>query len=67
MDKRRVCEGCRGPVTRLDTVNEALDLYDLYSIDIREVRRKLTKYYANSEFYGRLLKAIEEVSKISSL
>jgi len=61
MDMLRVCEGCRGPVTRSDAVREALHLYDIYGIDTEEVRRKLSKYYANSEFYDRLLKTVEEV------
>jgi len=61
MQMLRVCEGCRGPVTRLDIVKEALRLYDVYGIAVEEVRRKLGKYYANSEFYTRLLSAVEEV------
>jgi hypothetical protein len=62
MFEGRLCEGCRGPVTRPDVVKEALRLYDVHGISVDEVRRKLTKYYSSSPDYDRLIKTIGEVS-----
>ena len=58
MYERRVCEGCRGPVTRSDVIEEAVKLYMRYGINLDRVLAKLGKYYSSSPQYDRVVKLI---------
>ncbi|MEM2905312.1 MAG: 2Fe-2S iron-sulfur cluster-binding protein [Candidatus Bathyarchaeia archaeon] len=62
MREGRICEGCRGPVTAADVVREGMGLYEAYSIDMSEVRRKTSKYYGSSADYGEFVRLVNEVA-----
>jgi ferredoxin len=57
----RVCEGCRGPITRSDVIEYALKLYNNYSISIEKVLEKLGKYYSGHKSYDTIVKLIDEL------
>lgn len=63
MYEGRVCEGCRGPVTRRDVVEEAMHLYRSYGISVDEVQRKIGKYYSNHPKYDVVIKLVREATR----
>jgi len=57
--ERRGCEGCRGPITRPDVLEEAFRTYEKYGIGIDKVLDEFGKYCSSFPAYDEVVKILK--------